>query len=140
MRFAADHRPGSHQVHGGLVRIDEVVALDEYRNVAGDDPVAVFGEFVVVDADDIVVRIGSAAHCPESGILVVRELVIGDRRIVARCAEAYTQAVFQEVAVLQQRIAGIVGNLHADVAGLDGRARKSKVHRANQNGGPRDNF
>ena len=44
----------THHVHIRLMRVDEVIALDQHRDVARDDAGGIFGELVVVYADDIV--------------------------------------------------------------------------------------
>ncbi len=79
---AADHTAGSHEMHVRLVRVDEIVALHEHRDVAGHDAGAVFRKSIVVYAYDIVVRIGRTAHRPQPRILVFGELVPGHHGIV----------------------------------------------------------
>ena len=48
---AANDRAGTDQVHRAVGSIGEVVALDEYRNVAGHDAAAIAVEVVVANGD-----------------------------------------------------------------------------------------
>ena len=74
----ADPTLRTHQMHLGRTGIDEVVALHQYRNIAGDDPDPVFRKLIVMDADDTIARIRRAANGPKAGVLVLRKLAIGD--------------------------------------------------------------
>ena len=106
----------AHQMHGGLMCVDEVVALNQHGNVACDDAGAVLREFVVMDGDDIIVRVGRASHSPKAGVLVFSKLIVGDHRIASRRPEAHAETALEKVVSLQESIAGIFGNLHAHVA------------------------
>src|SRR5258706_3593819 len=97
-----NHRARANQVNIGITGTDEVIALHQNRNIAGDDPDAVRRELVVMDADDIIVRIGCAAHGPKAGVLVLGKLIIGDCRIVPRRSEPHTEAGLEEVVAFQQ--------------------------------------
>src|SRR5207248_7430145 len=48
---AANHRAGTDQVDRAVGSIGEVVALDEYRNVAGHDAATIAVEVVVANGD-----------------------------------------------------------------------------------------
>jgi len=87
IRFPRITAPETDDVHVRFVRIDEVIPLNQYRNVARDDTGGVFSEFVVVDTDHVVVRISRAAHGPQSGHLAFLEFIVGDGGVVARGAK-----------------------------------------------------
>ena len=63
------------------------------------------------------------------------ELVVDDGRVAARRAEAHADAVVLKVVSLDQRLAGVLGDFNAHVAGVDGRSGKTEVQRTHQNGG-----
>src|SRR6185437_6450411 len=143
--IATDDATGAHQVHIRFPGIDEVVTLYQHRNVSGHDPDAVPREFVVVDVDGLVVRIGRAAHRPDARVLVAGEFVAGDDRVASRGGKTDPDPIADEAIALEQRVARVLGDLHPDIARVGGRARQVEMDRAHQNrragaAGDRDPF
>ena len=62
--ITANDGSGADDMRSGLVIVDEVVLFHKHRNVAGDDSRTVLGKFVVVNVDDLVMRVRECSARP----------------------------------------------------------------------------
>ncbi len=117
--IAAHHRAAAHQLHRHLVRVEQLIAFHRHQDIGRENADAFFGEAILADADRSTARIGVPAHGPNAGVAIFVELILDDAGIAIRSGETHADAVIRKAVALDQYLAGILRNVHADIAGLD---------------------